>query len=166
VVALATSPEIIEAQARLDFLLEQEPRDEAAITELLDALADAIPDKLHRLHLVASRAKSDASMLREQKKQIDSAIKRAERTAARVSSFALEIVARSGGKVATPLGNYSTRTTTRIAGPADAAEWVAQGWFRVEEKPDKSTAKDFLLSGGKAPPGFSIERHESIRWPR
>ena len=174
-----TSYELMSAAARVASIMDEAAaateagdtaRAEALDTEALgtlDALADALPEKLDKLRAVNVRLTAEAKMLREEEKALAARRKAREAGAARCKSLVsglLDAHRATGAdpKVQTDGHSYWLQQNHSVRGPEAAQDWPER-WQSVKVSPDKRAALA-ALKGGEEIDGFALVLSESARW--
>ena len=172
-----SSLDLIDAAARVALLMDEaacEGVDASRLVEidkealsLLDALAEALPDKLDKLRAVNVRLTAEAKMLREEEKTLAARRKAREAGAARCKELIgglLEANRATGAspKIQTSGHSYWLQSTTSVRGPESAEAWPER-WQSVKVSPDKRAALKALKSG-ESVDGFELVTTEGARW--
>lgn len=160
----------------LDMAEHSEDEDERArltaeAEAMLDDLGQAEPDKLDAYRHVYRRLLGDADACKAEALRLMAVRKSRERAAAGIKARAYAMLeareARGEApRIKTATGTYTlAHSAETVEGPADVAEWVAAGYFRVVEAPDKTAAKDGLrgVPENEMPTGFRWVRSRYVR---
>jgi hypothetical protein len=147
---------------------------QAEINSLLDGLPEAEADKLDayravylRLSSLGEEARAESRRLAERARMLSG---HADSIRDRAQRLLVGRRDRMGDdyRLQTPTATYRLQRAgkPRVVGPDDLACWVKQGWFRIKEEPDRTTAGEALagMEPEEWPEGFALETTETIRW--
>jgi len=171
-----TSFDLIQKSHRLGLIMDlaSESDDPAVLEgldaeaiEILDTLAEHVPDKLDALRAVLLRLESETTLLRDEEKLLASKRHARERAVGRVREYILGLLQglRDAGqepKVRTSTNSFWLQTSSKLVGPEDPLLWPRR-WQRHTVTPDRKTASE-ALKAGETEDGFRLEDTEGPRF--
>ena len=177
-----TSIGIVEAHHRLADLMERGGNEEdPEIVEAIDAealalfesLATDTPLRLDRLRAVATRLKSEESMLQDEIKRLQARKKSLASGVSRIKQYGTTILttmrdqAGLDPRIKTTSATYYLHTSTSVQGPEDPADWPAV-WQTTKVVANRAMAKKALKSAtepdAELRAGFSMITSETMAW--
>tara|TARA_Y100001963_G_scaffold93365_4_gene128519 strand:- start:3819 stop:4352 length:534 start_codon:yes stop_codon:yes gene_type:complete len=176
---MLTSNEIIELQQRFIMLHErlavlEDPEEiqrvEDEMQEAFEALGESPDRKLLAIRAVVRRVDSEVTLVRDEIKLLQQAVKSRLNSIARLKDAAAKILeghAEIHGETKMQLDGHTfwLANTWRLSTPENLVEWP-EAWLKTETKVkgDTSLARSELKLGAKPPPGFELVRTQGIRW--